>query len=243
MTNFLYVVDYTHMTNIRIFEVGGSIRNELLGRPASDRDFAVLAPSYDAMKDYLLSQGATIFQERPQFVAIRAKLPQLGAVDFTLARKESFYTDGRHPDTVYPAETLEDDLARRDFRFNAMAREVGTTTLIDPFDGQSDLHNHIINTVGNPSDRLGEDYLRCWRCLRFSILLDFTIEPNLNHCLKNIKPEKFSNVSSERIQVELEKMFMFDTYKSFYLMAQYPFLFQTAINRGIKLKPSLQKNK
>ena len=71
------------MTDIRIFEVGGSIRNELLGKPAKDRDFAVIAPDYDTMRQYLIDRGASIYQERPQFVSIRAKLEPLGAVDFT----------------------------------------------------------------------------------------------------------------------------------------------------------------
>lgn len=231
------------MNHIRIFEVGGSIRNELLGTPPHDRDFTILAPDFQAMRQQLLSMGCVFYQERPQFVAIRANHPTLGAVDFTLARKESFYADGRHPENVSPAATIEEDLARRDFSMNAIAREVGTTTLIDPFNGQDAIRRKVIESVGNAEDRLHEDYLRCWRCIRFSILLGFTIESKLNHCLKNIKPEQFEGVSSERIQVEMEKMFMFDTYKSFYLLAQYPFLFQTAINRGIKLKPYYQKNK
>ncbi len=190
--------------NIRIFEVGGSIRNELLGLPANDRDFAVLAPDYDTMKADLLSKGATIFQERPQFVAIRAKLPDVGAVDFTLARKESFYTDGRHPDSVSPASSIEEDLARRDFRMNAIARELGSSELIDPFDGKSDISNKVINSVGKAVERFTEDRLRIFRASRFSCQLKFDISDEIHDAIDVFFMHKdFDSVTKERIQIEL----------------------------------------
>ena len=234
------MVDYTHMTNIRIFEVGGSIRNELLGRPASDRDFAVLAPSYNAMKDYLLSQGATIFQERPQFVAIRAKLPMFGAVDFTLARKESFYTDGRHPDAVSPAETIEDDLARRDFTMNAIAREVGSTALIDPFDGQWAIKHKLIASVGRAEDRFREDTLRIIRAIRFSCQLGFEISNEIGETISRFQISDFKAVSTERLQVELAKAFASDTPRALSHLFRFDHLIGLFNERNMWLRPTLE---
>ncbi len=229
-----------NMNNIRIFEVGGSIRNELLGRPASDRDFAVLAPSYDAMKEYLVSRNATIFQERPQFVAIRAKLPELGAVDFTLARKESFYTDGRHPDSVSPANAIEEDLARRDFTMNAIAREVGSTVLIDPFGGQDAIQHRIIHCVGRPEDRFREDSLRIIRSIRFSCQLEFTIAHEVVESIMKFRVNDFKAVSSERLQTELTKAFAANTTQALFHLFNFSHLIDLFQDRNMWLKPTLE---
>lgn len=226
--------------NIRIFEVGGSIRNELLGRPAADRDFSVLAPSYKAMREYLLSKGATIFQERPQFVAIRAKLPDLGAVDFTLARKESFYTDGRHPDAVSPADTIEDDCARRDFSMNAIAREVGTTTLIDPFNGQDAIRRRQIESIGRAEDRFREDTLRIIRSFRFSCQLGFDISSEIVETIMRFQVSDFKAVSSERLQIELMKAFESNTPMALHLMFKFSHLIGLFAERNLWLKPTLE---
>ena len=227
--------------NMRIFEVGGSIRNELLGLPANDRDYAVLAPDYQTMKDYLLSRGAVIFQERPEFVSIRAKLAPLGAVDFTLARKEGFYTDGRHPDTTTPAATIEEDLARRDFTMNAIAREVGDTVLIDPFHGCDAIKNKVIQTVGSAEDRFQEDRLRVFRAIRFACQLDFQLSNAIMLAMGRFEPALFGCVSVERIQVELTKAFKANTFKATRLLSDYHNLLHVLIEKGIWLRPTYEK--
>lgn len=228
--------------NIRIFEVGGSIRNELLGKSPSDRDFTILSPSYDAMKEYLISNKATIFQERPEFCTIRAKLPELGVVDFTLARKESFYTDGRHPDNVAPASSIEDDLARRDFRMNAIARECGSHSLIDPFMGQSDIIHKTINSVGKAIDRFTEDRLRIFRAIRFACQLDFTISDEIHTAITKFRDvEDFNSVSPERMQVELVKTFQSNWRKAITIIQTHPFLWDVIESKKVWLKPTLER--
>jgi tRNA nucleotidyltransferase (CCA-adding enzyme) len=230
------------MNNIRIFEVGGSIRNELLNQKPKDRDYAVLAPSYDAMKQYLVERGAHIYQERPQFVSIKAKLPELGAVDFTLARKESFYTDARHPDSVSPAESIEEDLARRDFTMNAIAREVGTTTLIDPFDGQKYIKQGTVHTVGRAQDRFNEDRLRIFRAVRFATVLNFGMSFEVIESIKSFnKLEQYDAVSAEMIQIELWKAFSANTIGALSYFRVFPYLEEIMAGKGIRLKPTLEK--
>lgn len=227
---------------IRIFEVGGSIRNELMGLKAKDRDFSVLAPSYDAMKSHILENGGTIYQERPQFVSIKARFPELGDTDFTLARKESFYTDSRHPDSVSPAETIEDDLKRRDFTMNAIAREVGTTNLIDPFGGVLDIKDCFIRCVGNPKERFTEDRLRIFRAIRFAAVLEFDIRSATSQAIHSFREySDYDSVKAEMIQIEMWKAFNVNTDKAFQLLVEYPFLLAVMVKKGLKLKPTLEK--
>lgn len=122
---------------IRCWQVGGAVRDRLRGQESKDIDYAVQAPSYDAMVQWVLAQGGTIFMDgkgRPvgadHFTA-RGKLPGGQAVDFVLCRKDGAYSDGRHPDTV-EVGTLYDDLARRDFTVNAIAYDEQTGEYIDP---------------------------------------------------------------------------------------------------------------
>lgn len=226
---------------IKIYEVGGSIRNELMGLPAKDRDFSVLAPSYDAMKAHVLAMGGIIYQERPQFVSLKAKVPELGATDFTLARKESFYTDARHPDSVSAATCIEEDLARRDFTMNAIAREVGTTTLIDPFNGQRDIQAKVIACVGLPENRFSEDRLRVFRAIRFAAVLGFTLNDDVANAIDEFEDIKdFTSVSAEMIQTEMWKAFSANTALAFDMLRYYPHLLKIMIAKGIRLKPTLE---
>jgi len=229
------------MYNFKIFEVGGSIRNELLGLPCKDRDFAVIAPNFQTMKDWLKNQGAFIYQERPEFCSIRANLAPLGAVDFTLARHEGFYTDGRHPDSTTPAFTIEEDLARRDFTMNAIAREVGTTTLIDPFNGRDAIKNKSIQCVGVASDRFMEDRLRIFRAIRFACQLHFNLSNEVRSSIFRFFGPHFDCVSKERIQIELEKAFTADTQLAAVLLSIFPQLWRVMKDKGIWLKPTLQQ--
>src|SRR5688572_2507881 len=115
---------------VKVFEVGGAVRDKLLGLRPKDIDFAVEAPSFKAMHEFVSSTCSTIFLIKPEFLTIRAHHATMGAVDFVLCRKDGAYSDGRRPDTVEPG-TIFDDLARRDFTINAMAfDEEGN--LIDP---------------------------------------------------------------------------------------------------------------
>jgi tRNA nucleotidyltransferase/poly(A) polymerase len=192
------------------------------------------------MREYLLTRGATFYQERPQFVSIKAKLPDLGAVDFTLARKESFYTDARHPDKVSPAATIEEDLARRDFTMNAIAREVGTETLIDPFNGQEHIADARINSVGRALDRFNEDRLRMFRAVRFATQLGFNLSDEVGLAIDSFSDNEFDSVSAEMVQVELAKAFKANTARALLMLYEHPVLANVMLNKGVWLKPTLE---
>ena len=240
------------MTNsIRIFEVGGSIRDELMGiTEFPDRDFCAVAPSWSALLEWCHANMERVFQVKPDFLTIRGRMPNGDSIDVVMCRKDGSSSDGRHPDTV-EAGTLLDDLARRDFTVNAMAREVDPTTLepigeiIDPFHGRQDLISGILRCVGVTSMRLEEDGLRVLRAVRFSITKDLEFCPDLLANLKSGHWWTFAGetVSSERIREELTKMFKHSTARTMtmfieFLPAEALELFDVA---GIWLKPTMGK--
>lgn len=225
----------------KFYKVGGAVRDELLGVQVKDIDFAVEAPSFSAMKQAVLDRGGKIFQETPQFLTIRAKVPKLGASDFVLCRKERGSLDGRHPETV-EAGTLLDDLSRRDFTVNAMARdEVGT--LIDPFNGIQDLATHTLRTVGKARERFHEDYLRILRAVRFAITKKMRLHDDIVDCLEDITVIMgIKKVSVERVREELSKAFAFDTRATMTTFMDFPklqFIFEAFPD--LWLKPTLEK--
>ena len=106
---------------IRLFEVGGSIRDELMGIDnPPDRDFCAEAPSWEALENWCFEKMKKVFLVTPEFFTIRGMMPNGTAIDVVMCRKDGPSSDGRHPDHVEPG-TLLDDLARRDFTVNAMA--------------------------------------------------------------------------------------------------------------------------
>lgn len=206
------------MTEIRIFDVGGFIRDELLGKFSKDRDCAVVIDGADdlpveegfaLMRDHLVGQGFTIFVETPEHATIRANPPVKGDLpgDFVLARREGPYSDGRRPDFV-EIGTLADDLDRRDFTVNALAREIGTDEIIDRHNGLRDLESGILRFVGDPQARIREDALRVMRAVRFSVTKGFTFAPMTTEALAGPEvPELLAAISEERREQELKTMF------------------------------------
>ncbi len=210
---------------MKIYIVGGAVRDELLDKKPNDMDYCVLAKSYKEMKDWLLKSDFTIFQEREEYMCIKAKFPhgskhKVG--DFTLCRKDGFYSDHRRPDNV-EVGTLFDDLARRDFTINAIAKDTETGELSDPFHGQKDLDAKIIRCVNSSYDRFHEDPLRLIRALRFAVQLNFTLHKDIIECLNN--PELYKmldKISVERKMIELNKMFKANTVEAFKILKTLP---------------------
>jgi len=226
---------------MRIYEVGGTIRDEILGIPNTDKDYAVEANSYQEMVDYVINAGGVIWQERPEFLSIRANLPSVGNADFTLCRKDGFYSDSRHPDSV-TVGTIYDDLARRDFTMNAIARDIYTGEIIDPYGGIEDIQYKVIYCVGEVVDRMNEDPLRMLRAIRFSITKNMILDGRIKDFLRNGGNEfGLASVSTERIYDEMSKMFRHSTMNSWNKMNTYSNIFIYIFDtRGIKLIPSLK---
>lgn len=230
--------------NIKFYKVGGAVRDLVMGLQPKDIDYAVEAPSFAAMRAEILALGGQIFLETEPMCTIRAKVPDLGACDYVLCRKESGYTDGRHPDFV-TVGTIFDDLARRDFTMNAMAIDMTDTGgLIDPFGGREDICANLLRCVGDPIQRFTEDKLRIFRALRFAICKDMVIDKQTSDAMFLLGHHEnyggFDAVSTERIREELFKMFSHDSYTSFNLLFKvFPGLGEIVRSRKIWFKPTV----
>ncbi len=237
---------------IRLFEVGGSIRDELMGiSDPPDRDFCAESPEgWEALLAWCHENMQRVFLVTPEFFTVRGMMPNGTSIDVVMCRKDGASSDGRHPDSVEPG-TLLDDLERRDFTVNAMAREVDPATLepigeiIDPFHGRIDLISGILRCVGVTSMRFEEDGLRVLRAVRFSITKDLEPCLDLNLNLESSHWWTFvgQTVSAERIREELTKMFKHSTARTMTMFierlpAEALELLDVA---GIWLKPTMEK--
>lgn len=241
------------VTDVKMYEVGGCVRDDLLDIASNDIDYAVEAESFDAMRDWLLEWGFTIFVETPEHFTIRAHFPKAPDVpfsdrrntshltaDFVLCRQEGPYSDGRRPDWVKPG-TIYDDLARRDFTVNAMAR-TEDSGLLDPHGGRADLVTGMLRCVGNPQARMQEDSLRALRAVRFAVTKGMWWHPSLTAALRDSElHEMLSSVSTERKREELRKAFRHDTLETLRILHTLPYGFRAAVfTDGLWLDPSMK---
>jgi poly(A) polymerase len=216
----------------QIYEVGGCVRDEIIGVHTNDIDFTFVLDNtnqtvdegWDEMLSHLKNEGFKIFLETKDCFTVRAKFPKghvnEGLVaDFVMARKEVGYIDGtRQP--ILELGTLEDDLTRRDFTLNALAKDLDGN-IIDLFDGQTHLKQKVLITPLDPIKTFMDDPLRMIRALRFSITKGFDIHPTVwNAIFTSGLIDKLSEVvSQERIQGEVMKMMKHDTVKTLRLLS------------------------
>jgi len=237
---------------IRLFEVGGSIRDELMGIDnPPDRDFCAESPDgWKALLAWCDANMERVFLVTPEFFTVRGRMLNGDSIDVVMCRKDGPSSDGRHPDHVEPGGLLG-DLARRDFTVNAMAREVDPKTLepigdiIDPFGGKEDLITGCLRTVGNTKDRFTEDGLRVLRAIRFSITKDLELLPEIAAEIEDRQWWNFikETVSAERIREELTKMFKHSTIRTIRFFAnRLPIEALLMLEQsGIWLKPTMEK--
>jgi len=241
----------------KFYEVGGRVRDEILGLESKDIDY-VAVPSGDLLRDYntasdmfnvlieyLKIEKYEIFLITSDCYTIRAKFPKnhkhKGVADFVMARKEVGYIPGTRTPIIEPG-TLEDDLLRRDFTLNALAKD-DDGTIIDLFGGIEDLKNKILKTPLPCVDTFNDDPLRICRCLRFSITKGFTIPNEMKKVIQDYDyDEKMVVVSDERIRDELFKCFKFDTNKTIILLNEFSKLRDYIfINSRLWLKPTFEE--
>lgn len=184
---------------MKVYLVGGAVRDQLLGLPVKERDYVVVGANPALMQ----TQGfKPVGRDFPVF------LHPTTHAEYALARTERKVAQGHQGFQFYtgPTVTLEEDLCRRDLTINAIAQDETTGALIDPYQGQVDLKNRILRHV---SDAFTEDPLRILRVARFRAYLgafDFKIaDASLALMRSMVKAGQLQELSHERIWQEMSR--------------------------------------
>lgn len=239
----------------KFYEVGGKVRDDLLGLYSKDVDYVavpkVILPDDTAEKmfnklfTYLNQEKFEIFLITPECFTIRAKFPAgykySGVADFVMARKEVGYIEGTRRPKVVPGN-LYDDLSRRDFSVNALARDPDTGEIIDYFNGIEDLKKKVLKTPLDPVVTFDDDPLRILRGLRFCITKGFHFSSTCFQAILGYDYSKMQVVSEQRIRDELFKMLKHDTRKTLEMLFGYLPTLKDYIfdNTNIWLKPTTE---
>ncbi len=198
-------LDEIYRNGGEVYEVGGTVRDELLDRPHKDRDLVVTKIPWKKLKSLLASHGI-VTEVGKSFGVLKFRTKDGHEYDIALPRVEKS-TGLKHRDFEVQFDEklpIELDLQRRDFTVNAMAREMRTGKLIDPFGGQRDLQGHILKQVF--AECFPEDPLRLLRAVQFAARFDLKIEDETLRSMKQ-HAQLIDTVSPERIIEEVGKLF------------------------------------
>ena len=188
-----------------LYLVGGSVRDELLGRPLTDYDFTTDAHPDEIRRLLSAARPENVYAVGEKFGTICATM-EGDTIQVTAYRGERYNPKSRKPEVTFGV-SLRDDLARRDFTINAMAREVRGSVVADPFGGRDDLAARLVRAVGDPAARFAEDPLRLLRAVRFATTLDFAIEPATAEAIRRQAGE-LQHISRERVAEEMNKLLL-----------------------------------
>lgn len=190
-----------------LYLVGGPVRDVLLGNTPADLDFTTNAIPAETREIAAQIPGTSIFDIGEKFGTIGVVMP-VGEVsvpvEITTFRSEKYEVGDRHPQVEF-GETIEADLSRRDVTVNAIAINVRTGAIIDPFYGRADIEIATLRAVGDADDRFAEDPLRLLRVARFVSQLGFTIEADTFAAMSR-QASTLQHISKERIYAELTRL-------------------------------------
>jgi tRNA nucleotidyltransferase (CCA-adding enzyme) len=197
------VTDGLRKEGYEAYLVGGCVRDLFLNRTPKDWDVTTNAKPEDIQRVF----PDSFYENDFGTVGIKtgSEDPRLSVVEVTPYRTETGYSDKRRPDEVIFGESLEDDLARRDFTINAIALEDSKGQIVDPYKGQKDIDSKVLRTVGNPLDRFEEDGLRLMRAVRLIAELEFALDTDTAAAIQ-AKAPNLGLISRERIRDEFVRI-------------------------------------
>jgi len=182
---------------MKIYKIGGCVRDKLMSRVPHDIDYCVVGSTIDEMLSLGFKQVGKDF---PVFLH-----PKTGD-EYALARTER-KTGNKHTDFAFDFGkniNIEDDCFRRDFTMNSIAEDITNSTIIDMFGGQNDINNKIVRHIN--AQYFIQDPLRILRALRFCVTLNFNLAPETKILLKiMVKDGMLKDLTPERIWNEIDK--------------------------------------
>ncbi|MBB5958680.1 poly(A) polymerase [Saccharothrix tamanrassetensis] len=186
----------------RLYLVGGSVRDALLGRLSGDLDFTTDARP-PAVQKLLAGWADAIWDTGIAFGTVgAAKRGQ--TVEITTFRADAYDGVTRNPEVTF-GDTIEGDLVRRDFTVNAMAFDLVERVLVDPTGGRAALAAKVLDTPATPQESFSDDPLRMLRATRFVSQLGFTPAPRVVEAMTAMAGE-LGRITPERVQAELSKL-------------------------------------
>jgi putative nucleotidyltransferase with HDIG domain len=191
--------------DVKVYLVGGYVRDLLLGKTGKDIDVVVLGDAVDFAGRAAAEFGISGVVTYERFGTAMLTLDEW-KIEFVSAREESYERSSRKPSVK--SASLESDLSRRDFTINAMAVSINKEQwgkLVDPYNGRDDLDNKILRTPLDPEKTFDDDPLRMLRAVRFASQLHCKIEKSVYLAIQKMSP-RLEIVSKERITDEFFKI-------------------------------------
>ena len=239
------------MKTYKEYLVGGAVRDEILGLKSKDLDYVFVFDNipdgttseqcFEEMTN-IIKENGEIFLSTPSCYTIRYKDKLTKEIkDVVMARKEIGYIPGTRQPIVKPG-SLFDDLERRDFTLNALAKD-SDGKIIDYFNGLEDLKSGYLRTPLDCNVTFDDDPLRILRAIRFSITKGFWIGPQMERIMQDYDYEnKMGKVSTERIREEMFKCFKHNTIKTLVTIQKYPSLRNYIFkDNHLWLKPTMEQ--
>lgn len=183
----------------KAYVVGGFVRDHILGIESNDIDITTNATPKEIKE--IFEDSCLPSEDYGSVTVIKKGI----RFEITTFRKEIGYIDNRRPAEIKYIDDLYQDLLRRDFTINTICMNE-TGEIIDYLDGQRDLKKRVVKTVGIAKERFEEDCLRILRAVRFATILDFKLDDEVMHAIRDTK-YLLKGLSFTRKREELDKIF------------------------------------
>ncbi len=184
--------------------VGGWVRDAVMGRGQADLDFTTNALP-DQIIEVVKGWADGVWDVGIRFGTVGV-IRDGQNLEITTYRAEQYEADSRKPSVNF-GDSLDDDLARRDFTINSIALSLPDSTIHDPFGGISDIAAGIIRTPGAAADSFSDDPLRMMRAARFAAQLNFKVAEDVVEAMTNMA-QRIEIISAERVRDELSKLLL-----------------------------------
>jgi tRNA nucleotidyltransferase/poly(A) polymerase len=210
---FLDLAALFHKNGFRLYMIGGTSRDYLLGLPVAD--FDLVTDATPAQMETFLGDADYRFAH---YGNVKLKI-DVCQIDITTLREEAGYKDYRHPQSISFVTDIEKDYRRRDFTVNAIYID-SDLNLHDFASGKEHLNEKRLVMIGEPNARIQEDPLRILRALRFGLRLGFTLDEPLKRAIIN-NLDMLEYINPAKVNAEIAKMERHDPAQTKELLMSY----------------------